>query len=161
MLKLRQMFWPLTTNMLIFILLCSVSSEELPVSATLVQKYSEVFSIKGQPTLANEAHVVVAATDRLRMLLRLSHDMPLDLQVVRNLTQGELLKLLFYAAAGSYSTTSGAPCQILVDVETGALEYTNTESANEGVLIGLCVTLLCILTALVLQTAHAEVSRVA
>lgn len=150
------MVYHAVTYCLFPIFMLCVRASELPVSALLVQKYSEVFHIKGHPILANEAHVVVAATDRLRTLLRLSHNMPLDLQVVRNMSQGELLKLLFYSAAGSYSTTSGAPCQILVDAETGALESMNTESTNEGVLVGLCVTLLCILTAFVLQSATAE-----
>jgi len=141
---------------LLCLCVCVAATVEFPVSSTLVKMYGEVFQIKGHPTLANEAHVVVAATDRLRTLLRLRYDMPLDLHVVRNMTQAELLKVLFYAAAGSYSTTADSPCQIVVDAETGALEITNEETANEGVLVGLSVTLLCILVGFVLQGATLE-----
>ena len=141
---------------LLCILVISVSSTpdtpSEPINPiVLIKEYSHVFKVKGNPIVVSRAGVVVAAEDRLRTLLHLPPDHPPDLFTVRNMTQTELVRLLFYAVAGAYATDPRAQCPFLMDADTGALEPATENSENEGVLVGMCITLLCILGIILLS----------
>lgn len=133
-------------------LLAATSQVEWIDPPVLIQEYNHVFKVKGNPTVISRGAAVVAAEDRLRVLLHLPADTPPDLLAVRNMSQPQLVQLLFYAVAGVYATHPHAQCPFLMDVDTGALEPVNDNAENESVLIGMCVTLLCILAVLKLKT---------
>lgn len=118
----------------------------------LIQEYNHVFKVKGNPVVISRGAAVVAAEDRLRVLLRIPPDTQLDLSTVRNMSQQRLVQLLFYSVAGVYATHPHAQCPFLIDVDTGALEPVNDNTQNESVLIGMCVTLLCVLAVIKLKT---------
>ena len=124
---------------------------ELVDSLIMVKEYNEVFKMKGHPIVVNQAQVVVAAEDRLRTLLHMDSSAPIDLSHVRNMSQSGLVQILFYAVAGSYVTVPHSHCPVLMDADTGGLEAVLEHTDNEGVLVGMCVTLLCILGVMVLK----------
>ena len=145
------------SNWVKFTLFLSILSNVVPCqgelvdSLILVKEYNEVFKTKGHPIVVNHAQVVVAAEDRLRTLLQMDTTGPLDLSHVRNMSQSGLVQILFYAVAGSYVTVPHSHCPVLMDADTGGLEPVMLHGDNEGVLVGMCVTLLCILGVMVLK----------
>lgn len=133
--------------------LCIVETEaqegEVIDPHVLIQEYNHVFKVKGNPIVISRAAAVVAAEDRLRVLLHIPPDASIDLSAVRNLSQPELVRIMFHAVAGVYAKHQ---CPFLIDVDTGALEPVDDNKQNESVLIGMCVTLLCVIAVMKLKT---------
>lgn len=133
-----------------------IGADTMPVESidqhVLIKEYNHVFKVKGNPIVISRAGAVVAAEDRLRVLLSVPPDRQLDLWTVRNMSQQGLVQLLFYSVAGVYATDPHAQCPFLIDVDTGALEPVNDNTQTESVLIGMCVTLLCVLAVIKLKT---------
>lgn len=124
----------------------------------LVSAYNAVFSVRGASTLAGVGPHVHYAEDRLRVLLAVPPDAPLNLSSVRAQAPGALLRLLFKAVAGDYISGPGAlggdACRLLADQRTGALGLVRGEESNEAVLTVVSLVLLCVIGVLIYrQTA--------
>ena len=125
---------------------------ELIDPAILIEQFVQVFKVKGNPVIVNKGAPVAFAEDRLRVLLHGGTVGAVNLQVVRDMPQPELVRLLFRAVAGVYATDPHARCSLVTDPATGALEsILDDASENQGALIGMCVTLLCVLGVVLLR----------
>ena len=127
----------------------------------LVRAYSAVFHVKGNPAVLNRVAPVRYAEDRLRTVLHADPAHPISLTGVRNMTQVDLLTLLFQAVAGEYVTHKAgithSRCYIVADPDTGILESVTHAEETQPVLVGMCVVLLCILATKVIRAQeHGE-----
>jgi hypothetical protein len=139
-----------------------LASSPEPIDPTaLIRAYTAVFHVKGNPVVLNRVAPVRYAEDRLRTVLHADPTDPISLTGVRNMSQVDLLTLLFKAVAGEYVTHKAGiapnPCYIVADPDTGILESVTHAEETQPVLVGMCVVLLCILaTKFVREQGHGD-----
>ena len=117
----------------------------------VVDAFSSVFSVKGNPELRGRSAPVSYAEDRLRVLLGM-RDKHVDLADVRKMDQKALLTLLFKAVAGDYTTgpaSLGGACHFVSDPVTGVIELYHNRSDSNTVLTVVSIVLLAVLLTVV------------
>ena len=115
----------------------------------LVDAYNAIFAVRGASQLVGEGPHVQYVEDRVRILLAVPHDAPLNISSVCALAPDALLRLLFKAVAGDYISGPGAlggdSCRLLADQRSGSLELTRGGDNNEAVLTVISLVLLCVI----------------
>lgn len=121
---------------------------EIPSAGLLVQAYQSVFTPKGGSTVATVSPPVTYVEDRLRVLVGIDPDDPLDLSRVRAMDQARLLQLLFRAVAGDFTAGPNAlrpdVCRLVSDPVTGFVDVTRSGEEDEPVLAVIAIILLCV-----------------